>query len=119
MSKKVIFTVSLKVSPSNLTTFLGVVQRLVADTEREEGALTYEYYVSEDETTIFIYEQYVDAAAANFHLTSTFPPYAESFSNLTETASFFIHGEVSENLKATLKDAEVVYLKPFFGFDKN
>ena len=116
MSKHVIFTLSLKVSPSNLAALLKVVQQLVADTEKEEGSLTYEYFVSDDESTIAIHERYVDSAAADLHLTHTFPPYSESFAKFTETESFFIHGDVSTELKARLKEAKVIYLKPFAGF---
>ncbi|WP_372028437.1 putative quinol monooxygenase [Pseudomonas kurunegalensis] len=119
MSKQVIFTLSLKVSPSNIAALLKIVQQLVADTEQEEGSLTYEYFASEDESTIFIHERYVDSAAAIFHLTHTFPPYAESFAKFTETESFFIHGDASPKLKETLKEAQVVYLKPFAGFDRH
>ena len=118
MNKQITFILTLKISTSDFAQFLESVKRLVDETSREKGAVTYEYYVADDDRTIVIYERYVDADAAILHITNTFPPYAEEFSKLATTESFFIQGGITDQLRITMQGTQACYLTPLAGFDK-
>jgi len=62
----------LTVSVDKMDDFKSLVAKLVAATEKEPGALQYEYNLADDQKTIDIYERYTDSKAALFHLGQTF-----------------------------------------------
>lgn len=70
----------LTVSVDKMDDFKSLVAKLVAATEKEPGALQYEYNLADDQKTIDIYERYTDSKAALFHLGQTFPNFSKEFS---------------------------------------
>src|SRR5271170_4317634 len=54
--------------------FKPIVQKLVAATEKEPGALQYEYAVGPDQKTVDIYERYTNSKTAVSHLADNFVP---------------------------------------------
>ena len=54
----------LTVTTDDLGKFKTLVQKLVAATEKEPGALNYEYAVGDDQKTVDIFERYNSSRAA-------------------------------------------------------
>src|SRR5215468_9158359 len=52
--------------------FKPIVNKIVAATEKEPGALAYEYTLGDDPKTVDIYERFANAHAAVVHVTETF-----------------------------------------------
>jgi hypothetical protein len=69
--------------------------------------------VSEDGTTIHIYERYADSAAAVAHLKVCAKRFAARFSAMVERTTFTVFGNPSTELKAALDKFNAIYLKPF------
>ena len=107
-----------KVKQERFSDFAAVVAPLVAATRKEPGALAYEYSVSEDRTTIHIIEHYRDSAAVVFHMTETFPPFAEAFGALATPDGFIVYGDPKPEARAFLDTQRAVYMSRFDGFTR-
>jgi len=71
MSKQAVqFNVDLTINEGKLDAFRGIVQAMIAGTQKEPGALGYEWYLSGDRKRCRIVENYKDADAALAHMTS-------------------------------------------------
>jgi hypothetical protein len=90
---------------------------MVAVTRREPAALSYQRFVSEDGTTIHLYERYKDSAAAVAHLEEFAERFAGRFSSMVGRNAFTVFGYPSAELKAVLDRFNAMYLKPFGNFD--
>ena len=68
MRQDIYWVCVFKVKPEQFDQFKQVVAPLVAATRQEPGALAYEYYASDDRTTIHILEHYRDSEAVVSHV---------------------------------------------------
>lgn len=66
-NRKVHFLVDLAIHEGKLADFESVVKTMVADTEKEPGALTYDWFLSKDRKQCRLIETYADANAAFAH----------------------------------------------------
>jgi quinol monooxygenase YgiN len=99
--------------------FKPLIKKLVAATEKEPGAIEYEYNVGADQKTVDIFERYADSKAAASHLTDNFVPnFSKEFLALAKPARFVVYGTPSAELKKILADFQPVYMTPFDGFTK-
>ena len=106
------------VKPEQFDEFKQVVAPLVAATRQEPGALAYEYYVSDDRTTIHILEYYRDSEAVVSHVQHTFAQFAERFTALASVASFVVYGTPKPEARKILDGFGAVYMTPFDGFTR-
>jgi quinol monooxygenase YgiN len=99
--------------------FKPLVNKLVAATEKEPGAMQYEYTVGSDGKTVDIYERYADSKAAVTHLVDNFVPnFAKEFMALAKPQRFVVYGSASDDLKKTLADFHPAYMTSFDGFTR-
>jgi quinol monooxygenase YgiN len=99
--------------------FKPIVQRLVAATEKEPGALQYEYAIGPDQKTVDIYERYTNSNTANSHLVDNFVPnFSKEFMAVAKPVRFVVYGPASDELKKTLTDLHPIYMTPFDGFTR-
>jgi quinol monooxygenase YgiN len=99
--------------------FKPLVKRLVAETEKEPGAMQYEYTVGPDQKTVDIYERYSSSKAAISHLADNFVPnFSKDFMALAKPQRFVVYGAATDDLKKTLADFHPMYMTPFDGFTK-
>lgn len=96
--------------------FKPVVEKLVADTEKEPGAVLYVYTVGPDNKRVDIIERYKDSAAALFHLQKTFGPYQKDFMAAAKLVAFVVYGAPNDDLKKALADFQPTYRQAFAGF---
>jgi quinol monooxygenase YgiN len=107
----------LTVSVDKMDEFKSLVGKLVAATEKEPGAMQYEYNVGDDHKTVDIYERYADSKAGLFHLTQTFGPnFSKDFFALAKPTSFVIYGTPTDEFKKAVADFHPVYMTPIDGF---
>jgi quinol monooxygenase YgiN len=71
MSKQAVqFNVDLTIDEGKLDAFRGIMQEMIAGTQKESGALGYEWYLSGDRKRCRIVENYKDVDAVLAHMTS-------------------------------------------------
>ena len=96
-----------------------LVSEMVEATRRDEaGALTYEYFLSEDSASCHIYERYADSAAVMQHLGNFGATFAERFMECFEPTSFSVYGSVSDEVRAALDGFGAAYLNTLDGFSR-
>ena len=117
MGEEISWRVELRVKAGQLGSFQALTAEMVEATRRERGVLSYQRFVSEDGTTIHVYERYADSAAALAHLEAFNERFAERFGAMVERQAFTVFGDPSAELKAALDRYNPTYLKPFGGFD--
>jgi len=109
----------LTVSVDELDKFKPIVQQLVTATQKEPGALEYEYTVGSDGKTIDIFERYADSKAAISHLVDNFVPnYSKEFLALAKPTRFVIYGSPTDEFKKTVADFKPIYMTPINGFTR-
>jgi quinol monooxygenase YgiN len=109
--------VELAIKPGKLDSFKVLVNEMVETIQASEpGTMSYELFISEDEKTCHIYEQYVDAAAVGAHLDNFGQTFAERLAAAIEVTSFTVYGTPSDAVKEALRDFGVAYMAPLGGF---
>ncbi len=68
METSVAWLVECAVKPGQLDTFKTLMEEMVAGTSEEPGTRNYEWYISEDGSTVHIWEKYADSAATLTHV---------------------------------------------------
>jgi quinol monooxygenase YgiN len=106
------------VHPDQFDAFKAVVRPLAEMTRKEEGALAYEYYVSDDCSRIHIIEHYRDSEAVILHVQNTFAAFEERFTTLASVSSFVVYGSPNAAAREILDGFGAVYLTKFDGFTK-
>ena len=118
MGNELSWVVELAVKPGELENFRALMREMVGSTRGESGTLSYEWFVSEDGTTVDIYERYVDSAAAVTHLRTFGDKFAGRFSVLVDLTRFTVFGTPSDEAKGVLDGFGATYLGPFGGFTR-
>ncbi|RIK09830.1 MAG: hypothetical protein DCC49_05285 [Acidobacteria bacterium] len=73
MDKQVALHLELKVNDGQLETIKSVMAEMVESAEKEEGTLGYEWFISEDESMVHVFERYLDSDAAAVHGANVMP----------------------------------------------
>jgi len=117
MNDQISWDLEVAILPGQLDNFRAVARDLIAATEPEPGALSYEYKLSNDGTACHIYERYQNSAAVLAHVES-FHHFAERFMQTCHPTSLHIYGTPSDEVKAEFADLHPVYFTWFGGFNR-
>jgi len=117
MAEEISWHVELRVKAGQLENFRALTGEMVAAAHREPGVLSYQRFISEDDSIVHVYERYRDSAAAATHLDAFAKQFANRFSAMVERKIFMVFGCPSAELKAALDKFNAIYLKPFGAFD--
>ena len=104
------------VTVDQMDKFKSLVPKLVAATEKEPGALQFEFHVGADQKTVDIFERYSDSKAALFHQTASFAPSATEFFAVAKLTRWVIYGTPSDEFKKANADFHPIYMTPIDGF---
>lgn len=118
MERQVSFVVELAVKKGSFGAFKDLIAEMVAGTNIEPQTLAYEWYVSEDTGTVYIFEKYADSEAMITHVGGFMKIWAERFLNFVDVKSFTVLGDPSPAARDLLTGLGPVYLRPLAGFSR-
>ena len=107
-----VFTVTV----DQMDKFTPLIPKLVAATEKEPGALQFEFNIGNDHKTVDIFERYVDSTAALFHQTESFAPLSNEFFAVAKLTRWVIYGTPSDEFKKANADFHPIYITPSDAF---
>jgi quinol monooxygenase YgiN len=123
MTDSAFFIVELEVKPGQVDDLRKVARDMVAATRADEpGTLNYEYFLSADGTTCYIYERYADEAAVLAH-SATFPEELSKRGHAFRPTRLTVYGKITEAIQRRRIDPllkavpgiRVVMLEPLAG----
>jgi quinol monooxygenase YgiN len=115
MGNEIAWQVELAVKPGELENYRALIGEMVEFTETEPSTLIYEYFISQDGQTIYVYERYADAAAAVAHLLAAGKRFGGRSAHMVEIRRFLVFGMPSAELRAILDRLGATYLALFAG----
>jgi len=96
-----------------------LLDQMEEDTKANEpGALAYEFWVSDDESTAHLYERYADSDATLTHLEGFGKNYAERFMGVVTPKKFLVYGNADERVQKALSGMGAVFHKSLGGFTR-
>jgi quinol monooxygenase YgiN len=107
-----VFTVSVH----QMDKFKPLIPKLVAATEKEPGALQFEFNIGSDQKTVDIFERYMDSKAALLHQRESFEPFSKEFFAVAKLTRWVIYGTPSDEFKKANVDFQPIYMTAFDGF---
>ena len=90
-----VFTVTV----DQMDKFTPLIPKLVAATEKEPGALQFEFNIGDDQKTVDIFERYMDSKAALYHQTESFGPFSKEFFAAAKLTRWVIYGTPSDEFR--------------------
>ncbi len=72
---------------------------MVAGTSSEPGTLNYEWFISDDDKTVHLYEKYADSAATVAHVSGFMEKWASRFMESVEVTRFTVYGNPDDAAK--------------------
>ncbi|MBJ7540802.1 hypothetical protein JG537_03600 [Streptococcus sp. SL1232] len=116
IENSIMYLVETKVEEKNLPTLKELISKMVAQTEKEEGALAYHWSIKGD--TVFTIEHYRDNAATKLHLDGFSKNFAEDYMNLVTVTACTVYGNPNAEVKEILDGFGSVYRDTIEGFVK-
>src|SRR4051794_16244955 len=96
------WVVELAVKSGQLDAFRTLMEEMVDSTRDEQGALAYQWFVSDDGSTVHIYERYANSAAVLEHLQGFGSKFAGRFFAAVDLTRWMIYGSPSAEVKSAL-----------------
>jgi quinol monooxygenase YgiN len=103
MSKHVYFVVSFEISEGKLDSFKETAQGMIAATQQEPGALSYEWHFSIDQKHCRLLETYADQAAVQLHIDGGAVKLIPKLLESASVGSFEVYGDPGPKAAQTLK----------------
>jgi quinol monooxygenase YgiN len=117
MTKNVYWMLELSVNDGKLDELEALMEEMSKATEADEpGALAYEWWLSDDDKTLHLYERYADSAATMVHLGNFVSKFAQRFMGVVTPTGFTVYGDASDEVKGALADFGPTYMKQAAGF---
>ena len=107
-----VFTVAV----DQMDKFTPLIPKLVAATEKEPGALQFEFNIGDDQKIVDIFERYTDSKAALLHQAESFAPHSKEFFAVAKLTRWVIYGTPSDEFKKSNADFHPIYMKSLDGF---
>lgn len=119
MSKHVYWLLALSIKEGELENLKSIMAEMVEATQANEaGTLSYEWSVSGDGKTCFIFERYADSAAVMIHLNTFGEKFSERMFRTVEVQSFRYYGSPNDEVKETLGGFGAVFHESIGGFTR-
>jgi len=116
MKEHVSWVVELAVKPGQLDAFKELMEEMVAGTSTEPETLNYEWYISDDEGTVHIFEKYASSEAMVTHMNGFMEKWAGRFMEGVNPTRFTVYGDPSEAARERLAAFGGTYLARWGGF---
>ena len=110
----------LTIGEGNLETFKALAEEMVAAVKSTEpGTLSYEWYITEDGTTCYVDEWYVDTQAALAHLNGEAPRLLPAILEVSEFTSLKVISDISSReLRDKLTSFGAIFTSHGVGFTR-
>jgi quinol monooxygenase YgiN len=116
MEEHVSWVIELAVKDGQLDSFKTLMGEMVAGTSSEAGTLNYEWYISDDERIVHIFEKYADSEAMITHVSGFMEKWAGRFLECVDPTRFTVYGDPSAAARELLAPFGGTYLGPWGGF---
>jgi quinol monooxygenase YgiN len=116
MEGQVSWVIELAVKPGQLDTFKALMDEMVEGTSAEAQTRNYEWYISDDESAVHIFEKYADSDAMVAHVNGFLTKWAERFLACVDPTRFIVYGDPSPAARELLGGFGPTYLGPWGGF---
>jgi len=104
MSKQLVhFIVSFEVADGKLKAFQETAQAMIAATQKEPGALAYEWHFSDDHKRCRLLETYADQAAVQAHINGEAVKLIPRLLESASLSGFEVYGDPGPEAAKTLK----------------
>ena len=118
MEGHVSWVVECAVKEGQLDTFEELMGEMVQGTSAEPGTLAYEWYISEDGSTVHIFEKYASSEDTIAHVTGFLEKWAQRFTGAVDIAKIVVYGDPSPAAREILDGWGAIYLGPWGGFSR-
>lgn len=116
MSEAVSWSLQMSVRDGCLDDAKNLAPEMIESTREEAGAMTYEFFLSDDGMLCHLYERYADSDAAMVHLGNFGTHFAERFMACFEPTSFSVYGPARADVRAVLEGFGAQFLSNLGGF---
>lgn len=117
MSDAVQWMLETKIKEGEYDNLITLMNEMVEATQANEpGTINYEWFVSEDKTSLHVYERYVDSAATMVHLGSFGTNFAKRFMGCLEPTRMTVYGDPDETVRKALATMGAVHMDFLGGF---
>jgi quinol monooxygenase YgiN len=116
METSVAWMVEGKVKPGKLDDLKTLVAEMVEDTSQEAGAQSYEWYLSEDESEVHLWEKYADSEATLAHVKRFGEQWARPFTDCLEVTRFRVYAAPEEHVQKLVAGWRPQYFAALGGF---
>ena len=117
MTNNIYWTISTTVKEGRLAGLKEHFAKMIATTSTEPGALSYDFWLSEDETRVHIHERYVDNDATVAHVQNV-GEHLGPFLDAVEMDPLVILGPVNDEVKAIFDGFGASYTTFLGGLDR-
>ncbi len=116
MNKHVYFIVSVKINDGKLDAFKNIAQAMIAVTQKEPGALAYEWYLSADRTRCSLVETYADESAVLAHIAGkAVTEFVPKLLEVSGISGFEVYGDTGPKAAEMLKAFGAELFQPWDG----
>ena len=118
MEEQVSWLIELAVKDGQLDAFTELMEEMVAGTSVEPQTLAYEWYISDDRTTVHIYEKYADSASTISQVNGFLEKWADRFMACVDVSRFVVYGSPNAEAREILGAFGGMYMGPWGGFSR-
>lgn len=119
MSEQVYWMLETKIKDGQLDNLKALMAEMVEATKANEpGTLNYEWSISADEQTCYIFERYADSEATMIHLGTFGKHYAGRFMSILQPTGMTVYGSPNEAARKALKGIGGVFMTSIGGFSR-
>jgi quinol monooxygenase YgiN len=116
MKDQVSWVIELAVKPGQLDAFKELMDEMVEGTSSESETRNYEWDISDDQSTVHIFEKYADSDAMTTHVNGFLEKWAGRFLECVDPTRFTVYGNPSPAARELLAPFGGTYLAPWGGF---
>ncbi len=113
---QVSWVVQCAVKDGELDAFKELMEEMVAGESEEPGTLNYEWFISDDGSTVHIYEKYADSAAAVSHVKTFGAKWADRFMGCVDVQRVTAYGNPDEAAQKAIASMGAKQLGTWGGF---
>lgn len=116
MGDHVSWLLELAVKAGQLDDLKALMAEMVESTKSEAGAMIYEWSITDDNSTLHLYERYADSGAVLTHSAGFREKFAQRFRAALDPIRLTVYGTPSDEVREALGGLGPVYMTPFGGF---